>query len=313
MQKWEYLKEGDLIDVIAPSSGAKVNLEEIKSFIESLGFRARINEDVFSSKGDPFHANDDASRFSQLRDALYAKDSKAIWCIRGGYGSSKLIDNLAKLEEIPIAKPIIGFSDITALHIFFNQNLKWASLHAKVLTQFLGSNYDADSAKEIKDLLTGKTAQVEYNLKPMNFKAAIPGIIEDSMIVGGNLCLVENSIGTIWEIEMQGKILFLEETGENAYRIDRMLEHLKQANMFDGVRAVILGDFWLYENEDQALMDYTLDYFAANSDFPVFKCEGFGHGKVNQPLPFGSETSIIVGENAHLVALSGGCAEAEVG
>lgn len=112
----------------------------------------------------------------------------------------------------------------------------------------------------------------------------------ESSVVGGNAALVEASVGTVWEVNGKGRVLFFEDVGEAAYSIERSLDHMKQARIFDGVDAVIFGDFTQADNN--TLMNIVFDRFAEWASFPVFRVTGIGHGSVNIPLPFLTHTEI---------------------
>lgn len=113
----------------------------------------------------------------------------------------------------------------------------------------------------------------------------------ESKVVGGNAALVEASIGTLWEVNTKERVFFLEDVGEAPYSIERSLDHMKQAKIFNGVDAVIFGDFTETDND---LMDVVFDRFAESVSFPVFRLTGMGHGTINYPLPFLTYTEISV-------------------
>lgn len=126
----------------------------------------------------------------------------------------------------------------------------------------------------------------------------------DSTIIGGNLCLVQTSIGTTWQIQAQNKIVFLEEVGERGYRTDRMLEHLTQAAIFKDAAAIIFGDFIEdKEPNGSSLTMQVLEKFADSSPLPVIKMNGIGHGNTNIPLPLGTRALLRLGENLNLSVL----------
>lgn len=122
-------------------------------------------------------------------------------------------------------------------------------------------------------------------------------------VTGGNLCLVQTSLGTNWQVDARKKILFLEEVGERGYRIDRMLEQLQQANVFKGTRAIIFGDFLEGEEPDgSSLVNPVLKRFAQRLDLPVIQIKGIGHGHVNFPLPLGTKATLQLGDDIKLTS-----------
>ena len=115
----------------------------------------------------------------------------------------------------------------------------------------------------------------------------------EGIITGGNLSVIQTSLATNWQINANNKILFLEEINERGYRIDRMLQHLSQANIFQKVKAVLFGDFiGGTEPAGNSLIEPVLKRFAEVNNFPIFRCENIGHGKINRALPFGTSGEI---------------------
>src|SRR5690606_34603691 len=137
-------------------------------------------------------------------------------------------------------------SDITALNIFLVQQWHWATLHASLAIDYLAP----ESIALLKQVLLGEINHLVFTgVEPLNALATQDQLIE-GVITGGNLTLVQTSIGTAWQLNTQDKILLLEETNERGYRVDRMLEHLYQTKLFAQAKAVILGDFIKGEEPD---------------------------------------------------------------
>lgn len=282
-----------LIDVVAPASGTSIEIvKKSAEYFENLGYSVRIPENLFSDD-IPYCANNDYSRLEHLKNAIYADDSEIIFCVRGGYGSARLIDMLQ--EMTPPAKPkiLVGFSDITALHLFFNKSWGWQTIHGPVFTQ-IDKYRDEPFIKKLVDLIEDKNASVEIKLSPAN-KIAQDFSVKNCKVIGGNLTLIECSIGTAWQIDAENKVLILEDTGEKGYSLDRSFLHLKQSGVFSNVKAVILADFTLHKEEDGANLEYALNSFAEdmnNNGIPVYRCSGIGHGDINYPFIEGGYVSI---------------------
>jgi muramoyltetrapeptide carboxypeptidase len=280
----------DIIDIIAPGYGAKK--EDIKlaeNYIRKLGFTPRIPKDIFQSH--PLHSHNDDYRLNHLITALKAKDSRAIWCFKGGYGTAKLIPALAKITPPKHKKTVIGFSDITALHLFLTQNWKWQTLHAPVLWQLLHDKVEDICGQQVKAYLESKTMP-KFSLTPMNREAK--NFCGSAKITGGNLALLQASIGTQWQLKARNKFLLIEEVDESAYRVDRMMLHLNQADSFNGVKAILLGDFTFADKPEEVKNTTTiLQDFANTIAVPVFRIRDIGHGKLNNPLPFGVKAEIV--------------------
>lgn len=292
------INKGDIIEVIAPSSlplGYKdINLiEDIKNFIHQLGFTPLIAPDLTKENADPFSANALDYRAKSLINALTNEQSSMIWCLRGGYGASLLLPFLERLEKPKKSKLILGFSDITSLFLFLDTKWNMPSLHCKVLSQFLDkAKYEEKEITEITDIILGKNEQIEYDIIPLNNIAKNITSIE-SRIIGGNLSLIESSIGTFWEINTKDKIVFLEDTGERGYKIDRMLNHLEQAKILESTKAIIFADFTnSTEPNGTEMSDIAITRLYKKAKCPVFKIKDLGHGKLNKPIPIGVKTFI---------------------
>lgn len=138
------LNEGDVIDLVSP--GFKPSREEFRGAIEglrSLGFKPRWSKDIFGP--DILSANSDAKRLKDLYRALTARDSKAVWCLRGGYGSIRLLPGLSNLKKPAQAKIFVGLSDITSLHLFLNQRWGWSTYHASLAVRLAPGRTDGSA------------------------------------------------------------------------------------------------------------------------------------------------------------------------
>lgn len=285
MNKWSYLESGDIIDVVAPASPSpRESLEAGVRWIEENGFVARVPSNII--KGDVFFAAPLNEQLEILKAAVYS-DSKMIWSLRGGYGSMRLIPYMMKWKKPKQPKLFMGFSDVTALHLFFGQQWGWPTIHGRNVSA-MSLEKNSKDRNEVLSLLTGKKEeQVFKNLKPMNDHARKMKTIKGS-VTGGNLKLLQTSIGTDWELKARGKIVFMEDVGERGYALDRMLEQLWQAGIMNkNVKALVLGDFIEGEEKDgRDLTGVALQRFADRAPYPVFKGIKCGHGDVNFSVPF---------------------------
>lgn len=303
--KVQCLASGDIIDIVAP--GFAPRPEEVEGAVQLLkewGYQPRLPEGLISPHF--LHSNSDEQRFYFLKKALMAKDSRFIWCLRGGYGSNRLWPYLRKMKKPSFAKIIIGLSDITSLHHFVNQVWRWPSLHGSHLDRLGLRTSPLKVVQETRDLLEGKTFQTEFmGLKPLNARAEKLKKIKSS-VIGGNLVTLQSSIGTVNEIKLDGKILFLEEIGERAYRIDRVLVHLEQSGLLKKTKAVLFGEFFQCNEKDgRPLYQEVLKRFADEIKLPVFTGVETGHGEVQRPLFLGTSATLQGGSSAQLVVDSG--------
>ena len=265
----ESLKPMDVVEIIAPGSGkTKEQLELSKEFLKTWDLTTRVSTDLFGP--DLLHSNSHANRFIALREALYAPDSKAVWCLCGGTGSAWLVPELEKLTPPSRSKLFIGFSAITCLHIFLNQKWGWTTLHGPSLLELAENKLSSESVQAIKDIIFGQKRSLTFeNLIPLNSSAKQVTDIQ-STIVGGNLSLIQSGIGTNWNLNTNGKIFFCEDTNEKAFRIAERLEHLKQAGIFRRCKAIIFGHF-TFDQENAAeskLCSQVLRRFAEETSIP---------------------------------------------
>lgn len=229
----------------------------------------------------PYNASDDNLRFQNLKNAIYG-DKKYIWASLGGYGSARLFDELKMLKLPKAPKILIGYSDITFLHLLFNQ-WGWKTIHGAMPVDLLRKDINYKNFSLIGEILSNEKGTLSYNnIKPLNYKAHNINSIEGELI-GGNLTLLANSLGTKWQLSGKNKIIFIEDIGSKGYATDRYLNQLKQAGIFKEVKAVLFGNLVGGDEHNE----YALKRFADSVQFPVFYASYFGHGNDNYPLPFG--------------------------
>jgi muramoyltetrapeptide carboxypeptidase len=298
MSKIPVLKLGDQVELIAPASRCKLErLEQMRELLMSWGLKCLIRSEIFSD--DLLCANSDENRAKFLYEALTNAENKAVISVRGGYGSMRLFSYLPKkFPAICQDKLFIAMSDVTALNLHFLQKQQIPVIHGSLAPDIL----TMESLNVYRALLFGDVNEISFPAIPVN-KAAqfLQGKVE-TYLVGGNLTLVHTSIGTAWEIEGKGKLIFLEEVNERGYRIDRMLDHLKQSGVLDNIIGIILGDFILgMEPNGTSLIQPVLERFANSLEVPVFRIHGVGHGSTNLPLPLGTKATLNKKEHFSLV------------
>lgn len=277
------LEIGDVIDIIAPSSKATVSGEHELACdrLRELGYIPRMMPDIMTGIGLPYHANSDEYRVNDFVRAAFAEDSDFIWCLRGGYGAAKIVEAIDRMGIKPEPKTIIGFSDITALHLYASQNWGWQCVHGAVFTHLIKQGYE-QSAQQVVEFLSME--RVDLNL--FDIVSINGGTINDySKLTGGNLAIVQTSIGTCWQMQAKGKVVILEDTSERGYKVDRMLNHLSQAKILDGCSGVIFGNFDGSDEEDGSnYVELAIKNWAMQQTFPVMKTGMIGHrAEGNQP------------------------------
>ncbi|WP_461534586.1 LD-carboxypeptidase [Spongorhabdus nitratireducens] len=305
---WQPLKPGDLIDVIAPS-GAIARwdraLKQVRELLEGYGYRVRMPEEMMSPTILNY-AHEDSVRAEYLIKALQAEDSAAVWAVRGGTGATRLLDALDAIEPPKRIKPLIGFSDITALHSYLHSQWNWPSVLGVVLSsnQELqaknGGTISADAAaKDVLTLLEKTTADDAacYNtVQPLNAAASVVDQL-DTRLTGGNLTLIQVLQGCQYLSDLRGFTLLLEDIGLSPQQLERTLDSLRFSGILENCDGVILGEFVSSRSgEDESLAitanQYALDNFAASVSCPVFSLPVFGHGRLNAPLLLNSQCRI---------------------
>ena len=292
------LKPGSIVDLVAPGSTSPI--DEVSrgiKLLESWGLRPRLPKKL--QKNFLYHSNTDINRFQFLSEALLNEESDAVWCLRGGYGSVRLVPMLNQLNKPKRRKLFIGISDVTSIHLFLNQKWKWPTLHGPVVVKIGSDKISAAGRNEIKKIVFGEKEYVSFkNLRPLNQSATkAESRLIAGKIFGGNLMTLQSSIGTVCSLDCRDRILFIEEISERGYRVDRMLTHLLQAGCLKGVKAVVIGEF-MGGDEPHAkinLVKPALKRFCQESDFPVFGYLPVGHSNIQMTLPFGTEATIKSG------------------
>lgn len=278
------------IMVVAPGS---VTTSALLSDLKSINSLKLYIPDHCFGKKNLLHSADDLTRYKCLEEALLSYDDSIVWALRGGYGAAKLIPNLRLLPKPTKEKLFIGFSDMTALHLFFTQEWGWKTIHGSNIVDVIDPQKDRNNFIKIAEIITKNKKQAQIKgLQALNQPAKSSKIVTGN-ITGGNLTIIQTSIGTDWQIKTANKILFIEDVGVVAYQLDRSLYHLKQAGVLDNIKAIIFGTCGY---DDKSILAVLTD-FAAMMPVPVFKTNRFGHERINDPIIYNTSTKIIPSNN----------------
>jgi len=261
---------GDRIGLIGPSGAVRdptMTREALAARVEGLGFEPVLGRSVGAAHG--YLCGDDALRLDDLH-RMFADDSiRAIHCVRGGYGAHRLLDRIdyALLRAHP--KPLVGFSDITGLHLAIHAQCGFPTLHGPMVTS--DALLDPFSRAELLRAMLGPEPLGELPVPAGEPAPAClcPGVAEGELI-GGNLSLIAALCGTRFLPDMRGKVLFIEEIREWTYAVDRMLTHLRLAGLFDACSAVVFGGFTRCEPEYPDF-GFTLEQVLADIMIPCGK------------------------------------------
>ena len=272
------LRPQDRVAVIAPASGFERGPFDAGLALLDARYRTEYGNGLFERRR--YLAGSDDRRLAELHAALTDPGIRAVFCARGGYGATRLLRQLAASAPAGAPKPLIGFSDITALHLWL-QAYGRISIHGPVLTQL--PRLSSATCTRLFDLLESVRPA-----PPLAGTATYVGGVAEGPLLGGNLSVFTRLLGTPYLPALDGAILLLEDQGERPYRLDRMWTHLQLAGVFERVRGIVLGSFTACEERGA---DYTSDEvlreLAASTGLPCAAGLPIGHGDVNEPVPLG--------------------------
>ena len=294
MNKARALKKGDTIGLIAPSSPTSIeNVEKAKKTIIDMGFRVKVGNSPYENYG--YLSGVDKIRANDIEDMFRDDEVDGIICLRGGYGTPRILDHIDYdvVRENP--KVFVGYSDITALHIAFNQIADLVTFHGPMVTSDMIDEFDEFSKESLLENITNVEANRKIeNPQGLKLSGINEGIAEGS-IIGGNLSLIAATIGTPYEVDLKDKILFIEEIGEEPYRIDRMLNQMRLAGKFEETNGIILGDFKNCEckkhSDSLTLEELVVEYIKPCKKPILFNLKS-GHCVPMVTLPFGVKVKI---------------------
>lgn len=266
------------ISLVAPSrSLSQEQLQATKGFLEGKGFEVFAPPEML--KPDLYLANNDSQRYYFLKNALEDPKTDIVWALAGGYGATRILHLFKKVKKPKTKKLFVGFSDATAIHLFLNQVWDWPSIHGPGAVQLINNKISPESIETILEQIKNPLASLQHlNLTPFNALAQKNKTLE-GIVVGGNLTLLQCSLGTFWQVQGKKKIVLIEEVKERGYRVDRMLTHLYHAGVFHKTKAVVFGDFVDGEEADgKCFVSTVLERFSKDIQVPVFRISKVGHG-----------------------------------
>ena len=294
-----FLQSGDTIGVCAPS--AQFNLQKFNAgvkVLENLGYKVKIPKEIFEKKR--YFAGDDVMRANIINTLFSDPDIDAIICARGGFGAIKILDYLDWELINNNHKLFIGFSDICALLLSIldktsekikNKTNKIVIHGSNVVCLATAHDKTIDS---LQNTMQGNFTDIEILQGEVLKAGKSSGILK-----GGNISTISHLLGTKFQPDFTNTVLFLEDIGEPAYKIDRMLSQMKMAGMFEKIAGVITGSFEKCEN-DQYLQEILLETFK-EYNIPILTGLDAGHGKINLALPMGINIEIIGTTNTSML------------
>lgn len=294
-----FLQAGDTVGIVAP--GGKVSQPDMQlaiQVIESWGLHVQTGNHLFEEYFQ--FAGTDEQRIADFQQMLDNTDIKAILCARGGYGTTRIIDRIDFSSFSTQPKWISGYSDITAMHCHLHAR-GIQSIHSIMPVTF-GKEETTLSVESLRKVLFGETIQYQSDKHVFNRVGVANGVI-----IGGNLALLATIIGTPSDIDTAGKILFIEDTSEYLYNIDRMMIQLKRSGKLNKLAGLVVGQFsdvkdnpvpfgkTPYEIIAEAIQEY---------NYPVCYDFAIGHEPLNMAIPCGSMADLIVNVQGGVLSFS---------
>jgi muramoyltetrapeptide carboxypeptidase len=284
------LKKGDTIAILATArKNTDDNLKPAIDLMRSWGLEVVIGKTIGLDNNQL--AGTDAERAADFQNQLDNPNIKAIWCVKGGYGTVRIIDliDFTKFKQNP--KWIFGFSDVTILHSYINQ-MKIATIHGAM--PITVAKATPETIESLRKALFGESLKYEIPFDAANKLGNAKG-----EIVGGNLSILYSLMGSNAQIDCKGKILFIEDIDEYLYHIDRMMMSLKRCGCFEGLNGLIVGGMTKMrdneipwgKNANQIIEDVTKGY-----SFPILYNFPAGHFRDNRALIFGKQVSLELNE-----------------
>ncbi len=287
------LYPGARLALVAPASAVpEERLQPAIDAVKALGLEPVVFPSCYYVNHHGYFAADDAQRAKDIQDAFSDSDIQGVMCIRGGYGAGRLLPLLNFRDIARHPKFFAGYSDVTALHIALNQSCRLVTYHTPMPSTEWYKGLDEFTTTYLRRALFGALTgpmPLGDKVRPLTSGRA------KGQLCGGNLSLVQNSLGTPWEIDTRGKILFLEDVDEKTYHLDVMLTQLRNAGKFDDCDGLLLGD-WTDCVPERPELTLTLEEIIRETILPAGKpvLSGLpaGHSLPTMSLPMGATVSM---------------------
>lgn len=289
------LRAGDNVRIVAPGTAVSDpdDIQKAYEVILALGLQPILSKNLLDGGG--YKTRSVRERVDDLHEAFLDKSAKAVFCIRGGYGSAQLLDSIdySIIEKNP--KIFCGYSDITALHAAIGEMTGLITFHSPVLlssftpyTQeiFTRMLFSTDIFGQIHNPNGKHGIRATYPIRTINAGVA------QGELTGGNLSLISSLVGTKYSINAKGKILMLEEVGEPPYRIDRMLNQLRLNGMLEDAAGIVFGrcndcEAGMNQSTWDLSLGEVIDYYLKPLNKPAFYGLMFGHSSEQATIPLG--------------------------
>ncbi len=287
-----YLQKGDTIGLVCPAG--YMDADSVQTCIQTLkewGYQVKVGNTV-GSDSETFFAGSDEERLTDLQQMLDDEEVKAVLCARGGYGTGRIIEDIRFKKFRKNPKWIIGYSDITVLHLHLYSNYYISSLHSPMAAAFNDGGHSNPFVASLKDVLEGK--KIKYSCGPNDFNRI--GEAEGEL-VGGNLALLAHLVGTASDVKTKGRILFMEDVGEQLYNIDRMMHQLKRSGKLSKLAGLVVGIFSDIKDTERPFGQSTHEIIwevIKEYDYPVCFDFPVSHTDLNYALKVGVEYKLKI-------------------
>lgn len=290
------LQKGDTIGVVSPSYAPKLAwLQRGVRALERAGFSVILDPEI--DRLPRFIRAEDERRAENLMGMWLNPQVDAIIASTGGYGAVRLIPHLDPAVFRSNPKPFVGYSDITALHIWMMRQAGLRTFHGPTVDDLVPSVRDATMASLLAALTTPCPAT---KLGRELARGVVPGKAT-GRLVGGNLSMVQKTIGTSYQVDLDDAILFVEETRDPMSVVDEHLVHLRDAGLLEKVTGIVFGQLSLDRSEEDEFEDFLLDLIS-DLDVPVLMDFPAGHENPNLTIPLGTEVELVVEEQRGWIA-----------
>ena len=284
------LAKGDLIGVVAPSYSPRPGwLRRGCHALERAGYRVVLDQEILTQRR--FNVAEDERRAENFMGMWLNPEVKAVIGGTGGYGAVRMLPHLEPEIFRRNPKIFVGYSDITALHLWLMRRASLRVWHGPTVDDLIPSARDPTMASLLSCMTNPRpTTRIGRDAA----RSVRPGRAT-GRLVGGNLSLVQQTIGTPYEIDTRDSILFLEETRDPMSYVDERLVHLRAAGLLRGVRGIVLGQFSLDRSEEEEFENFLLD-LVSDLDVPILTDFPAGHEVPNLTLPIGTEVELVAEE-----------------
>ncbi|MCQ2547397.1 MAG: LD-carboxypeptidase [Clostridia bacterium] len=286
-------KKGDTVAIVANSSFIPENrVDDCVKAVENLGFKAKVFENVATNCGG-FMAGSPELRAKLFNEAFADPEIKCIWSIRGGDGGTQILDKIDWDLVKKNPKPFIGYSDVTCFNVMLNQYCNQVALHGPMVYSNVVDDFDDETRESFFQALNATESYEFKNPKGEEIKVLKEGCAS-GQLVGGNLCLMAACLKTPYEIDTDGKILFIEEVGGDVGGFEREFMNLKLAGKLENIKALVLGQFTRISNDkapEYSCVDAIADDIK-DMDIPVIYNVQSGHGNPMMTIPLGANCTI---------------------